>query len=667
MPIQKSLSPGRGAFSTAGTAALLACLVLTSLLLASCAGMRPLESTADMSTAQLMAEADQAYAQERFERSELYYSRLLQRPDLDGAERVGILKRLSVSALESGHEHQAKLALDQWLALEPEAAADPEYVRLEATTLFAMGRTEAVDAQAAALVSQDELSWKDRAEAAALYAGLYFDAGRGQAAVDLLTRLYAQAPGPEEKSVLERVLYGSLQDVEDIDSVAASLDPAQRLAFPGAVMLFEQGRRLAAQGMDPAPGLATMQDALSYSSLADKLFFSEVLHQMGGAGLVPGLKVVLAVPITGRYKDVGRKVVSGAGAAQWALTQAGIDVTVKVVNTDAPGWVERIAALPGDYMVVGGPLTVDAFNLMADTGLPATRAVFAFLPGLGDFVEGRDAWRFFPSRQDEVRSLVSLAINDLGIHSFGVLYPQEEFGVRMMEAFETQVVLAGGQVVGNASYPPGEHTEWGGKVAEVLNRPVSFDKDAPLPPPPFGAVFLPDGWTQAQLLVPNFFYYDAADMVFLGPNLWSRALDEVSMEEHYFKLSVCPGSWWPESPGAMGLQTLLDEQGLGQADFWVALGHDFVRVAAALGAVPAGFTPEDVNQRLARAGDISFSLAPVRWDGSGLAHQDLFLFSPGEEGKTLTDVEVLKKGVAWAKTKRAKRLETYRAKQHSGN
>lgn len=642
-------------------AVLLACLLLTS-----CAGLKPVEDTAAFSTAQLMAEADRAYAQERFQRSELYYARLLDRPDLPESERAGILERLTVSALESGHEHQAKLALDQWAALDPQVTGDLRYIRLEAVTLFALGKPGAVNAQAEALVRQEGLGWMERAETAALYARLYFEADRVEAGLDLLSRLHAQAPGPEERSVLERVLFDSLGRVEDIETVAARTPPDQRLAFPGATILFEVGRRQALEDADPAPGLAVMQDVLSRSSLSDKLYFSEILHQMGGAGLAPGLKVVLAVPVTGRYKEIGRKVVSGAGAAQWALTQAGIDVSVKVVNTDAPGWVDRIAVLPDDYMVVGGPLTVDAFNLMAETGLIHNRAVFAFLPGLGENVEGGDAWRFFPSRQDEVRTLVSLAMNGLGVTSFGVLYPQEDFGVRMMEAFTSQVIMEGGQVVGSVSYPPGEHTEWGGKVAEVLHRPPNFDKEAPLPPPPFGAVFLPDGWTQAQLLVPNFFYYDAADVVFLGPNLWSRALDDVTVEEHYFKLSVCPGSWWPESPGAMGLQRLLDEQGLGMADFWVALGHDFVRVAAALGSVPAGFTPGDVNQRLVRAGEIPFSLAPVRWDGSGRARQELFLFSPGEEGKVLSDVEVLKKGVAWAKTKRQKRLEAYREKQKSG-
>lgn len=671
MPIQTPCPPRVSSWSGRIPALLLPVLLLAAaLLLASCAGMGGVQNTADMSTQQLLAEADQAYAQQRWQRSELYYSRLLQRTDLPESGRVVVLKKLADSALKSGHENQAKLALDQWAALDPQAKADPAYVRLEATTLFNLGRPEAVDAQAAALVRQSDMAWKDRADAAALYAGLYFQSGRVPAGVDLLASLYAQAPGPEEKSILERVFYDSLKDLDDVDSVARALPANQRLSFPGAVILFETGRRQALSGMetgDPAPGLAAMQDVLSRSTLVDKLYFSEVLQRLGGAEATPGLKVVLAVPVTGRYAEVGRKVVSGAGAAQWALTQAGIDVSVKVVNTDAPGWVERIAALPPEYMVVGGPLTVDAFTLMSDKGLLNSRAVFAFLPELGALAEGRDAWRFFPSHQDEVRSLVSLARDGLGVTSFGILYPQEDFGVRMMEAFESEVIQSGGQVVGNVSYPPGEHTAWGGKVAEVLHRPTDFDKDAPLPPPPFGAVFLPDGWTQAQLLVPNFFYYDAADVVFLGPSLWSRSLDEVTVEEHYFKLSVCPGSWWPESSGAAGLQNLLDEQGLGQADFWVALGHDFVRVAAALGAVPAGFTPADVNQRLVRAGNIPFSLAPMSWDAQGLAREQLFLFSPGEQGKVLTDIDAIKKGVAWAKTKREKRVKAYKEKQRSGN
>ena len=307
---------------------------------------------------------------------------------------------------------------------------------------------------------------------------------------------------------------------------------------------------------------------------------------------------------------------------------------------------------------MGGPLTVEGFKSMADAGVVKRRAVFSFLPGLGDYAEGRDAWRFFSSREDEVRALLDLCIRQLGITRFGVLAPEEDFGSRMSEVFTRMAMIQGGSVTGSATYPPGEHTEWGRRVARALGVPATIDKHKVMSAPRFGAVFLPDGWNQAQLLVPNFFYYDASDMVYLGPNLWSRSLDQVrDVELNYFRLAVCPGAWWPETSGAEALQAELDAQGLGTADYWVALGYDFTRMASVLGPLPAAPTASEVNQRLARVASMTFSMAPVSYTADGVAMQRQYLFAPGADGKRLANPDDLRQGIQRAQNLRAHRKE----------
>ncbi|MGE4552176.1 MAG: ABC transporter substrate-binding protein, partial [Desulfovibrionaceae bacterium] len=404
-------------------------------------------------------------------------------------------------------------------------------------------------------------------------------------------------------------------------------------------------------------GRALMQDVLLRSQLDDKSFFGDILSSLGGAGGA-GLRVALAVPITGKYAEIGQKIARGAGAAQWQLAASGLDLEIRVVNTDADGWVGRLAALPGEWSVVGGPLTVEGFKAMADAGVLKRRAVFSFLPGLGEFAEGRDAWRFFSSREDEVRALLDLCIHRLGITRFGVLAPEEDFGSRMRDIFTRLAMQEGGSITGSATYPPGEHTEWARRVARVLGVPAAIDKHALTPEPRFGAVFLPDGWNQAQLLVPNFFYYDAADMVYLGPNLWSRSLDQVGeAERNYFRLAVCPGAWWPETSGAEALQAELDAQGLGAADYWVALGYDFTRMASVLGPLPGAPAADEVNHRLARVASMTFSMAPVSYTADGVAMQRQYLFAPGSDGKRLADPEELRRGVEHARNLRQNRQE----------
>ena len=60
--------------------------------------------------------------------------------------------------------------------------------------------------------------------------------------------------------------------------------------------------------------------------------------------------------------------------------------------------------------------------------------------------------------------------------------------------------------------------------------------------------------------------------------------------------SYYAGAWWAASDGGHALQSALTDEGLGQADFWVALGYDFVRFAGRIGTLPSGWTPELVNR-----------------------------------------------------------------------
>ena len=343
------------------------------------------------------------------------------------------------------------------------------------------------------------------------------------------------------------------------------------------------------------------------------------------------------------YGKVGIKVLRGAGLAQWHLAQEGVDMDLRVINTEAPGWDKRLAELPGHYTVVGGPLRVQAFKRLYELHSPGAevlkkRAVFSFLASLGDLEEGRDAWRFFTSRNDEVRSLVSLAVDDLNIKDLAVFYPAEKFGRTMAQTFYREASPLGGRIRGMQSYPPGNLKQWGKSTGKLLKVPANFseNKDAPLPLPDFGAVFIPDGWNQAQILLPNFFFYEGDQLLFLGPGLWSRALDSAKdIDEHYYRLAVCPGAWWEGSEGGRALQSSLTEEGLGQADFWVALGFDFIRFAGKFGTLPANWDANEVNKRIVTAQEIDFSMARMTWNNQGVASQDLYLFSPvrGEIGR----------------------------------
>lgn len=103
----------------------------------------------------------------------------------------------------------------------------------------------------------------------------------------------------------------------------------------------------------------------------------------------------------------------------------------------------------------------------------------------------------------------------------------------------------------------------------------------------------------------------------------------------------------------------MTEEGLGQADFWVALGFDFLRFAGKFGALPANWDRNEVNKRIVNAQQIDFSMAKMTWDEQGVASQDLFLFSPVRNGKQLVDADKMAARIARAKARREKRVEAY--------
>ncbi|SKA74518.1 hypothetical protein SAMN02745704_00683 [Paucidesulfovibrio gracilis DSM 16080] len=617
-------------------------------------GGRSFESAEQLPTPQLQAEADTAFAEQRWARSEFYYQRLAERNDLPGTQRPVVLRKLADSALRADHPMQARFALEQWAAASPDAVNDWQYNALLLDAYRALGQEEPLAQLKDRLLHDEKLPWAVRYRAGVRLGLGYAADGHETRGLDILAEFYDRAPGPDQRASMEQATFEGLQRLADIDRASRAVAPAKRLAYPGALVLFEQARRSARQNAEQwEQSWKIMRGILANANLADKLFLGDILLALERTNGQPRTGVVLLLPVTGKYQAVGRKIVRGAGAAQWMLANQGVELDIKVINTDAPDWLKRLSALPPQYAVVGGPLRVSSFKTLEQSGELSRRAVFGFLPSLGDVGEGQQAWRFFPSREDEVRTLVRLASERLGVSRFGVLYPEEPFGTDMASIFRQVTLQTGGTIASQRSYPPKTSPDWGERIAELLKVPDSFDKEAPLPPTDFQAVFLPDGWSQAQLLVPNFFFYDATDMLFLGPSLWSSALERVSdVEETYFKLAVCPGAWNPQSPGAVKLQQLLDSEGLGPADMWVALGYDWLRMSAGLGGLPQGWTPAQVTARLQRL-NMEYSMAPMGWDADGMAFQQLYLFRPGADGgAVLVDPEQL-----------AQRLEAARAKR----
>ena len=653
----------------------LAALLLLALLAPGCsllelpaASTTPMEKPQEQTAEDLAKQAEGFWDHGDFPQSELLYTRLLER-ELSPEARLQALDRLAVSAFKSRHYYQAKSALDRRAVADGASLTTPEWQVLYIDTLAALNRPDLVENHRSWLAAHPELPFETRAMAALAFADLYAKNGEMLQAVETLARTHSQAPDRKAKAAMEVRYEERLRDLpaNQLQGLARVVGTGRAMLFPHALIQREAKQR----AISPRSETSAVASPLSELSVLPTL-----LAQASGrtrtdqpAALLPAqslpVGVALVLPLTGRFAPTAAKVLRGAGAAQASLAAQGRIVEFKAINSDSPDWREQLAALPRGFTIVGGPMQPEHLQLMQASGATATRAAFAFLQDLGPVQEGAQAWRFFPSPRDQVRALVNLAADGLDIRSVAVLAPKNRYGQRMAEVFQAEAKAKGLRVAASEAYPPGDHPRWIHSVSRLLKIPDSFrhNKNMPLPMPDFGAVFVPEDWTQSELLVSNFHFFEGQHLVFLGTELWSMGLDSAKdIDDTYFQLSAFPGAWWPESPAATALQNLLAGQSQEPADFWVALGFDFIQFAARLG-LPADWTPAEVNRRLSSLRGMEFSMAPLTWDAEGRARQDMYLFTPRKEGKTLVEPDVLHAAATKAKERRERRLSHSRQLQ----
>lgn len=339
--------------------------------------------------------------------------------------------------------------------------------------------------------------------------------------------------------------------------------------------------------------------------------------------------LVLALPSGGTIGPVADKIRAGATAAQQEFAKSAIKIDLRTINTEQADWLTQLAALPQECAVVGGPVQVPVFTA-AKSALDK-RHFFAFVPQIGD-IEGRGAWRFFPSPQDQVTALVRFARTDLDITAYAALYPEDTYGTRMAGIFEQAVRSAGGTVQ-SASYPPNDMQRWPVSASTLL-KPRAVNK-TPIPSVNYGAIFLPDSWKNMDMVTASLLLNGEDRLVLMGSSLWEQSLAVptiVNMQN--YALAVFPGAWNPAKvpPGLQAVPT---------KDFWVGLGYDFVRFGSMLGIQAPG-RPEEVNARIQHAQSMSWAMAPLQWNTQGIASQHLFLFTPTQNGFALLDMPAFK-------------------------
>ncbi len=554
------------------------------------------------------------------------YRKLTEQDGLSPDLRALAWERLVGSALEQKQYHLALQSLTRWRTALPEAAQTAAWQSACFRTIKNLGDGGLQETELLALSSDTSLPWEVRTRAGIVLACLQWARGdihRPQMVLALVQQ-QAKERGGNSPALIEGMLLDELAPVQlpHLEAFQLLIPEESRSAFPYTIIELEKARRLAQNLMTRNQAYTIVQRVAPF--LADPGLAQKVLGKDEPKPGAAQQAVALALPLTGPYAEVAAKVLRGAMAAQKDLSDQGTQVDVQVVNTDGATWQQDLSNLPPEVVVIGGPLRVDIFKQIMNTDLPRRRAFFAFMASLGSAVEGRDAWRFFASAEDQVRVLLRTAVQQFGVQTMAVLFPQESYGMHMAQLFRQETMSNRIAVIASEGYSPRNTEQWGDTAGRVAQSGA-------------GAVFIPGDWDNAELLVPYLLYHNAQDMLVMGPSIWGPSIDRKQyVEMPSFEKTIFPGAWWSEntSPAAVALKQRMQLEGQPMPDFWTALGYDFVQCGALLGKIDEKWTPEDINRRIQQTQSMSWSQAPITWNAGGVATQQLFVFRPTQNGYT---------------------------------
>lgn len=248
-------------------------------------------------------------------------------------------------------------------------------------------------------------------------------------------------------------------------------------------------------------------------------------------------QIAILLPLTGDYGYLGEQMLD---AIQISLADnGGVSWTVFDTEGDpdvARARVEEIADNPANIGIIG-PIGVQetraAAEVASERRIPLLSLTSdAELEGMGPYV-----FRLRVSVGDQARHIASVALDDLMLTRFAVLYPDDTFGQAATRAFVDEVTSRGGQVTAIESYEPDE-TNFNDSVELLVNQRIRRLYGSAFDSPPtsrtrrlssvssidFQAVFIPDFHQRVGLLVHFLAFWDVpldGRVQLLGISSWS--------------------------------------------------------------------------------------------------------------------------------------------------
>jgi ABC-type branched-subunit amino acid transport system substrate-binding protein/TolA-binding protein len=273
------------------------------------------------------------------------------------------------------------------------------------------------------------------------------------------------------------------------------------------------------------------------------------------------------LPLSGPFSIYGEEVLKGIElglGVHWDQTaETGLELLIR----DTKGRPEEaLAALENlvideKIMAIIGPVSSRAAIAVARKAQEMGVPVITLTQREGVVEEGEMIFRNFLTPSQEIDGLIDVAMGQMGLKHFGILYPDNAYGRYSMNLFWDRLNDMGGTVTAVESYGV-DDTDFADQIKKMVGlyypRPASLvqrledmktpedEEESIYPEEPepiidFDAIFIPDSFQRVAMIAPQLAFHDVLGVQLLGTSAW-QSPKLVEMAKDYIQGALfCSG------------------------------------------------------------------------------------------------------------------------------
>jgi ABC-type branched-subunit amino acid transport system substrate-binding protein len=267
-------------------------------------------------------------------------------------------------------------------------------------------------------------------------------------------------------------------------------------------------------------------------------------------------KIGVLLPLSGERETLGQLVLNGLTLALGTFVddQANHPFELIIEDTQSDPSIAREKAKNLIYkhhvVAIVGPLSADETENIADLAQQFDLPVLSMSTKENLTQMGQTLFRNSLTKKEQAIALAQLTNGILGIHRMAILYPETAYGKEFMQIFWKEFEKYGGKIHGAEGYEeeatdfskpikrlvglspielrrgeicgPANSKKWELHKKKGLELPACYPLEYLPPIVDFEAIFIPDHYSKARLILPALKYHDVRGVQVLGTNLWDN-------------------------------------------------------------------------------------------------------------------------------------------------